>query len=173
MNSLGCNIDGMMQKCLIQTRQKGLQSNSGPILICFCLLASRRSDRVIWSPKKSYSGELLTARTAVKTLTNSLVMKPDIGKGGGKAKRQGTTDRYSIAAFSTQQTYHTIQKVLLEEWILHLVPFFPLLLILQQDYIQQGEKIQLKTERRRKSQMLHQIIIKVGLTFCIANSKGQ
>ena len=67
-------------------------------------------------------------------------MKPDIGKGGGKAKRQGTTDRCSIAAFSTQQTYHTIQKVLLEEWILHLVPFFPLLLILEQDYIQQGEK---------------------------------
>ena len=37
---------------------------------CFCLLASRKSDRVIWSPakKKSYSGELLTARTAVKIM---------------------------------------------------------------------------------------------------------
>ena len=29
---------------LFLTRQKGLQSNSGPVPVCFCLLASRRSD---------------------------------------------------------------------------------------------------------------------------------
>ena len=48
----------------METRQKGLQSNSGPVLICFRLLASRRSDLV--ARENSYIGELLTARTAVK-----------------------------------------------------------------------------------------------------------
>ena len=33
-----------------------------------------------------------------------LVKEPGIGKGGGKAKRQGTTDHCSIAAFSTQSS---------------------------------------------------------------------
>ena len=53
-----------------KTRQKGLQSNSGPVPICFCLLASRRSDRVKRLPaetmKSSYIGELLTAADRCK-----------------------------------------------------------------------------------------------------------
>ena len=53
--------------CPNKAKRSAKQQRSD-VLICFCLLASRRSDRVIWSPEKSYSGELLTARTAVKTL---------------------------------------------------------------------------------------------------------
>ena len=60
MEAVGTNI----------TRQKGLQSNSGPVPICFCLLASRRIDKVIWLPEihnnNSYIGELLTAADRCK-----------------------------------------------------------------------------------------------------------
>ena len=56
--------------CDLETRQKGLQSNSGPVPICFCLLASRRIDKVIWLPEihnnNSYIGELLTAADRCK-----------------------------------------------------------------------------------------------------------
>ena len=34
----------------IETRQKGLQSNSGPMCLFVCLLALRRSDIVKWLP---------------------------------------------------------------------------------------------------------------------------
>ena len=56
-----------------RTRQKGLQSNSGPVLICFRfagIAEKRYSETVIReksSSSSSYSGELLTARTAVKS----------------------------------------------------------------------------------------------------------
>ena len=52
----------------IQTRQKGLQSNGGPMCAFFLSagFAEKRCKLVTTREKSSYSGELLTARTTVK-----------------------------------------------------------------------------------------------------------
>ena len=48
-----------------QQGKKGLQSNSGPVRICFRLLASRRSDsELVATSRRSYIALLLTAAGA-------------------------------------------------------------------------------------------------------------
>ena len=53
--------------CSLNKAKRSAKQQRSDVRICFCLLASRRSD-ANWLPpeKSSYSGELLTARTAVK-----------------------------------------------------------------------------------------------------------
>ena len=62
---------------LLKTRQKGLQSNSGPVRICFRLLASRRSDSELVAT--SYIALLLTAAgAAVKIIQYCLFFRKEI-----------------------------------------------------------------------------------------------
>jgi len=92
------------------------------------------------------------------------------------AAKQNDKERQIAAQlqlFQLNKLITLFRKCCLRNESFTLSPSSPFSLYYNKTTYSKGKKLQLKTERRRKSQMLHQIIIKVGLTFCIANSKGQ